>query len=63
VGYEIGYALSLGKPVLCCYQQGLRVSKMISGNSNPDLQTHAYQTTAEAVHLVQTYISELGKKG
>ncbi|OGO40964.1 MAG: hypothetical protein A2W36_00905 [Chloroflexi bacterium RBG_16_58_14] len=63
VGYEIGYALSLGKPVLCCYRQGLRVSKMISGNSNPNLETHAYQTTEEAVHLVQTFISELDEKG
>ena len=39
VGYEIGYALSKGKPVLCCYRQGGRVSKMISGNPDLNLQT------------------------
>src|SRR5665648_257835 len=32
VGYEIAYALGLGKPVLCCYQSGQKVSKMITGN-------------------------------
>ena len=29
VGYEIGYALHIGKPVLCLAQEGRRVSKMI----------------------------------
>jgi nucleoside 2-deoxyribosyltransferase len=28
VGYEIGFALNIGKPVLCLYQKERRVSKM-----------------------------------
>jgi nucleoside 2-deoxyribosyltransferase len=35
VGYEIGHALGLGKPVLCLAQHGRKVSKMISGNPTP----------------------------
>ncbi|OGO77765.1 MAG: hypothetical protein A3K41_01190, partial [Chloroflexi bacterium RIFOXYD12_FULL_57_15] len=31
VGYEIGFALNLGKPVLCLHEQGRAVSKMITG--------------------------------
>ena len=33
VGYEIALALILGKPVLCCYQRGRKVSKMILEHS------------------------------
>ena len=35
VGYEIGFALSAGKPVLCLSQHGRKISKMISGNPDP----------------------------
>ena len=38
VGYEIGFALNIGKPVLCLYQKDRRVSKMITGNSDPSTQ-------------------------
>ena len=62
VGYEIGYALSLRKPVLCCYRQGLRISKMISGNPDPNLHTCAYETEAHAVRLVQAFLIELDEQ-
>jgi len=62
VGYEIGYALSLGKPVLCCYRQGLRVSKMISGNLDPNLRMRSYETEADAVRLVQAFLIELDEQ-
>src|SRR3990172_1861506 len=32
VGYEIGYALGLGKRVLALHREGRKVSKMIRGN-------------------------------
>ena len=35
VGYEIALALTQGKPVLCLYRSGKRVSKMITGNDHP----------------------------
>ena len=61
VGYEIGYALSLGKPVLCCYRQGVRISKMISGNPDPNLRTCAYESEAHAVRLVQDFLIGIDK--
>jgi hypothetical protein len=43
VGYEVALALSLGKPVLCLYRSGVRVSKMITGNRSPGLEVSAYE--------------------
>ena len=37
VGYEIGFALNVSRPVLCLFQNGRRISKMISGNPHPQL--------------------------
>ena len=51
VGYEIAFALGLGKPVFCLYQQGRPVSKMISGNPDPNLRLASYQTIEEAAQL------------
>jgi nucleoside 2-deoxyribosyltransferase len=41
VGYEYGLAVQLGKPVLCVYRSGVRVSKMITGNP-PNLTVAMY---------------------
>jgi len=59
VGYEIAYALSLGKPVLCCYRQETLVSKMITGNTDPRLHVGVYQTSADALLLVQNFLEEV----
>ena len=59
VGYEIALALMLGKPVLCCYHQGRKVSKMILGNTHATLRVAAYHHPDEAVKLVQKFINEL----
>jgi len=56
VGYEVAFALSLGKPVLCCYQAGQPVSKMITGNISPNIQVQAYQTADEAVAVIRTFL-------
>jgi nucleoside 2-deoxyribosyltransferase len=63
VGYEIGFTLNLGKPVLCLYEQGQLVSKMITGNPDPNLTVYAYQTAEEAAkravdfaHSLQIYL-------
>jgi nucleoside 2-deoxyribosyltransferase len=47
VGYEIGYALGRGMPVLCLYRHGLSVSKMITGNSSPHVTIATYRDTSE----------------
>jgi 2'-deoxynucleoside 5'-phosphate N-hydrolase len=56
VGYEIGYALGLGKPVLCCYQQGRSLSKMISGNPDPLLQIKSYETPEQAIRHIREFL-------
>ena len=50
VGYEVGHALHLGKPVLCLYRRGLFVSKMITGNPALTIATYAGLSELDA-HL------------
>ncbi len=59
VGYEIALANYLNKPVLCCYRDGKKVSKMISGNPSPMQKVQAYQNTAELLHYVAEFIRSL----
>ncbi len=59
VGYEIAYALSLGKPVLCCYQAGKKVSKIITGNTTPGLQVAVYDREEEAPVVVREFMQGL----
>ncbi len=60
VGYEIALALLLGKPVLCLYQAGRRVSKMITGNDSANLRVQVYEDSAEAVAYMRGFLRELG---
>jgi nucleoside 2-deoxyribosyltransferase len=57
VGYEIGYALGLGKPVLALYQESRKVSKMISGNPDPNLLVRCYEGPENAVEIIRTFLS------
>ncbi|HEX9616146.1 MAG TPA: nucleoside 2-deoxyribosyltransferase [Anaerolineales bacterium] len=59
VGYEIAHALNQGKKVLCCYQEGRRISKMISGNTLPGLRIRAYRDHEEAIHIVREFLKGL----
>jgi len=61
VGYEIGFALGIGKPVLALYQQGRKVSKMISGNPDVNLQVKAYQDSADATHVLRDFLANILK--
>jgi hypothetical protein len=58
VGYEIAYALGLGKPVLCCYRRGARVSKMITGNNSPGLSLLEYGEAREALIAIDAFLDE-----
>jgi nucleoside 2-deoxyribosyltransferase len=55
VGYEVAFALGLGKPVMCLYREGRSVSKMITGNSSPNIRVASYVDTVEAVKLVRAF--------
>ena len=59
VGYEIGFALQAGKPVLCIHQEGRKISKMISGNPHPRLTVQAYREPQEAIRLARKFIDKL----
>jgi nucleoside 2-deoxyribosyltransferase len=63
VGYEIGYALSLGKRVLCMYRMGLKVSKMILGNPHPQLSVQSYETPEQAVSILTSYLEQIAHLG
>ena len=57
VGYEIGFSLGLGKPVLALCQEGHKISKMISGNSDPYLSVKSYQTPEDATLQIGKFIN------
>jgi nucleoside 2-deoxyribosyltransferase len=57
VGYEIGYALEHGKPVLCLAQNGISVSKMITGNPHPALQMKFYQDIDKGISFVRDFLA------
>ena len=59
VGYEIGFALGIGKRVLCLHHKDRRVSKMITGNSDPSLRVFAFSTIEEAILQVRTFLRAL----
>ena len=59
VGYEYGLAVQLGKPVLCVYRSGLRMSKMITGNPAPNLSVATYATLEELDEQVDAFLKNL----
>jgi len=59
VGYEVRVALGAHKPVLCLYQEGRRISKMISGNPDPALEVRMYQDAGEAIRLAREFVRSL----
>ena len=59
VGYEIALALLSGKPVLCCYHRGKKVSKMILGNDLPNLTLAPYDTPQQALAAVTAFLEKL----
>jgi len=59
VGYEYGYALQIGKPVLCVYRAGMRMSKMITGNPAPNLAVATYADEDELDAKVDAFLDGL----
>ena len=59
VGYEYALAVQLGKPVLCVYRSGVRLSKMITGNPAPNLMVAAYAAEAELDRIVETFLQAI----
>lgn len=59
VGYEIAYALSLGKSVLCCHRRGVPVSKMLTGNDMPGIMIRTYENEADALAAADVFLAGL----
>lgn len=57
VGYEIAYALEKDKPVICGYQAGKRVSKMLSGNTHPRIKVFAYDKVEEFIAAIFDFLN------
>lgn len=59
VGFEISYALSKNKSVLCLHEQGKRVSKMLTGNNNPNIQIVSYQHPDQISLILNDFLAKL----
>lgn len=57
VGYEIGFTLGAGKPVLALHEQGRNVSKMISGNPDANLQVKSYCEAQEGIQMMREFLA------
>ena len=58
VGYEIGIAETLGKPILCLYEEcGKKISAMILGNEG--LTLRGYRELPEAYRYIDEFLSTL----
>jgi 2'-deoxynucleoside 5'-phosphate N-hydrolase len=54
VGFEVAYAIGLGKPVLCLAREGVPVSKMIAGC--PELTTVRYADESAALGVLDGFL-------
>ena len=59
VGYEVGYALRIAKPVLCLYRRGLFISKMITGNPAPTLVVATYENLDELDARLDSFLNSI----
>ena len=57
VGYEICYALRLKKPVLCLYQKGLFISRMITGNTSTGMSVVEYSHPEEWQQSIKEFLN------
>lgn len=57
VGYEIALALFLGKPVFCCYREGVKVSKMLTGNTHTSLKVYGYANEEDLLAAVDGFLT------
>ena len=61
VGFEISYALSKNKRVLCLHRKGVRISKMLTGNNHPGIRIHAYQDEEDIVAIIRDFTNFVDK--
>ncbi len=59
VGYEVSYALERGKPVLCIYRRGVRVSKMLTGNTMLGISVADYEDIDEGIKIMREFLDKI----
>ena len=59
VGYEIALALFLGKPVFCCYREGVKVSKMLTGNTYSNFRIYGYTDEKDLLAALDRFLAEI----
>jgi nucleoside 2-deoxyribosyltransferase len=57
VGYEVCYALRIGKPVLCLYRRGIFLTRMILGNTSNGVLVRDYETDSEWEKFIDSFLS------
>jgi len=57
VGYEIAKALEMKKSVLCVYQSGIFLTKMITGNKDPLLTVKEYSSLDGLLTIISDYLN------
>jgi len=58
VGYEICHALQRNMKVLCVYQNGLYVSRMITGNTMPGIRISSYRKFDDLIKIVDRFVTD-----
>ena len=58
VGFEVGYSLGVGRPVLLLYDAARRtqVSRLIVGNAHPRCRTYGYSTREDLLQTVEEFL-------
>jgi len=59
VGYEVGYAVSIGKNVLCVYNEDANVSAMVRGNKQ--IISAPYRNMEELEKTLALHLEKLSK--
>ena len=61
VGYEIALALLLDKPVFCCYREGVKVSKMLTGNTHLRLKVFSYSSEDSLLNAIDHFLEQISQ--
>jgi nucleoside 2-deoxyribosyltransferase len=62
VGYEIAAALALWRPTLCLCEQGIFLTRMLTGNSHPRLQIHFYREALDWQEVLKIFCQSLRQR-
>jgi nucleoside 2-deoxyribosyltransferase len=57
VGYEICYALCMYTPVLCIYEKGVFLTRMLVGNNSEGLLVKEYESEADWKKIMDLFFS------